>query len=262
MSGVRPNDVDWYPVDRPEWYVGEGWALTPEAAGVAQTDGRDLAHGSIDGWINDRTLGGVLMIGGRSFDPTARPRLTVVAVDQTLIDEPLIPGPFLRFVPIPPPRADSARVEYLPVAVGASTSNVAIEQFDASARRVVFGFGGGWHEQEFNPRTGLRWRWLSGRGELPFRSPTTSALRLHVEGESPLKSFSRASHLTVRAGDRVVFSEALSSDFSLTIPLPSTGPIVLETDQTYVPAEHGWRRTADRRHLGLRIFKVELRPAQ
>ena len=60
-----------------------------------------------------------------------------------------------------------------------------------------------------------------------------------------------------------MFSEALSSDFSLTIPLPpSTGPIVLETDQTYVPAEHGWRRTADRRHLGLRIFKVELRPAK
>jgi hypothetical protein len=263
MSGVRPDDVDWYPVDQPEWYVGEGWALTPEAAGVAQTDGRDLSHGSIDGWINDRTLGGVLMIGGRNFEPTARPRLTVVATDQTLIDEPLVPGAFLRFVQIPPRPNDSARVEYLRVAVSASTSNVAIEQFDASARRVVFGVGAGWHEQEFNPRTGLRWRWLSERGELSFRSPTSSALTLHLEGESPLKYFSRASHLTVRVGDRVVFSEVLSSDFSLTIPLPpSTGPIVLETDQTYVPAEHGWRRTADQRHLGLRIFKVELRPPQ
>ena len=263
MSGVRPNDVDWYPVEQPEWYVGEGWALTPEAAGVAQTDGRDLAHGPIDGWINARTLGGVLMIGGRNFEPSARPRLTVVATDRTLIDEPLLPGAFLRFVQLPPHRDDSARVEYLRVAVGASGSNVAIEQFDASAGRVVFGFGPGWHEQEFNPRTGARWRWLSERGELPFSPPTSPGLALHVKGESPLKYFSRASRLTVRAADRVVFSEALSSDFSLTIPLPpSTGPIVLETDQTYVPAEHGWRRTADRRHLGLRIFKVELRPAK
>ena len=263
MSGVRPNDVDWYAVDQPEWYVGEGWALTPEAAGVARTDGRDLAHGSIDGWINDRTLGGVLMIGGRNFEPAATPRLTVVASDRTLVDEPLTPGAFLRFVQIPPRGEDIGRGEYRRVAVGASTSNVAIEQFDASARRVVFGFGAGWHEQEFNPRTGVRWRWLSERGELPFRSPTSSALTLHLEGESPLKYFSRASRLTVRAGDRLVFSDALSSDFSLTIPLPpSAGPVVLETDQTYVPAEHGWRRTADQRHLGLRIFKVELRRAQ
>jgi hypothetical protein len=130
-----------------------------------------------------------------------------------------------------------------------------------SAARVVFGFGPGWHEKEFNPRTGARWRWLSERGELPFSPPTSSGFALHLEGESPLKYFSRASRLTVRVADRVVFSEALSSDFSLRIPLPpSTGPIVLETDQTYVPAERGWRRTGDRRHLGLRIFKVELRP--
>lgn len=262
MNGVRPNDVDWYPVDQPEWYVGEGWALTPEAAGVAQIDGRGPAHGPIEGWINDRTLGGVLMIGGRNFEPAADARLTVAATDRTLIDEALVPGAFLRFVQIPPRRDDSARVGYLRVAVGASASNVAIEQFDASARRVVFGFGVGWHEQEFNPRTGVHWRWLSERGELPFGSPTSSGLALYLKGESPLKYFSRASRLTVRAGDGVVFSEALSSEFSLTIPLPpSAGPIVLETDQVYVPAERGWRRTADRRHLGLRIFKVELRSA-
>ena len=36
-------------VDRPEWYVGEGWALTPEAAGVAATDRRGLELGAIDG---------------------------------------------------------------------------------------------------------------------------------------------------------------------------------------------------------------------
>ena len=47
-----------------------------------------------------------------------------------------------------------------------SGARVAIEQFDASAGAIAVGFGDGWHEQEFNPRTGVRWRWLSERGEL------------------------------------------------------------------------------------------------
>ena len=46
----------------------------------------------------------------------------------------------------------------------APAARVAVEQFDASSTRPLFGFGDGWHEQEFNPRTGLRWRWLSQRG--------------------------------------------------------------------------------------------------
>jgi hypothetical protein len=36
MAGTRPYDLAWYQVDRPEWYVGDGWSLTPEAAGVSQ----------------------------------------------------------------------------------------------------------------------------------------------------------------------------------------------------------------------------------
>ena len=52
-------------------------------------------------------------------------------------------------------------------------------------------------------------------------------------------------------------------DFSIDVPIEaragaSPEPIVLETDQIYVPAERS-RRTQDRRHLGLRIFKCELR---
>jgi hypothetical protein len=178
------------------------------------------------------------------------------------VSEKLTPGAFLRFVPVPAD-VDLGRSEYGRLDIQTDPrSSVAVEQFDVSSSRPLLGFGDGWHEQEFNPRTGARWRWLSGRGELPFRSPAESALTLRLEGESPLKYFSRASHLTVRSGDRVVFSDVLSSDFSLTIPVPpSSGPLVVETDQTYVPAEHGWRRTADRRHLGLRIFKCELRLA-
>ena len=265
MSGVRPNDVDWYAVDRPEWYVGEGWALTPEAAGVADADHRGPSRSPISAWIRRDLPGGVLMVGGRSFDATSRPKLTVeLGGDErpvtSFFSETLSPGPFLRLLALPSD-VDFGRAEYGRLNIRADVgSTVAIEQFDVSRDRPILGFGEGWHELEFNPRTGVQWRWLSERGELPFRSPTPSGLSLHVEGESPIKYFSRGSRLTVRVGDRVVFNQVLSSDFALTIPLPeATEPLVLETDQTYVPAERGWRRTADRRHLGLRIFKCELR---
>jgi hypothetical protein len=141
---------------------------------------------------------------------------------------------------------------------------VAIEQFDASATRRLLGFGAGWHEQEFNPATGVRWRWLSERGHLSITSgaqPTRRSI-LHVEGESPLKYFSRASTLTVRVGREATFDFRLSSDFSIDVPIGTeSGDIVLETDQTYVPADRSLRRSADRRRLGLRIFKCEIRPA-
>jgi hypothetical protein len=256
VSGARPNEMDWYRVERPEWYVGEGWALTPEAAGVAEADGHDLGHGPISGWINRRTFGGLLMIGGRSFEPTLRPRLSVLVDGRSVLDETLMPGPFLFFAPLP---RDLGASDYARLAVTATVGpHVAIEQFDVSAERPLAGFGDGWHEQEFNPRTGLRWRWLSERGELRLRT-RAPRLTLHLEGESPRTYFSRGSRVVVRAGDRVVFDDVLAADFSLDVPIDTPGDtIVLETDQVYVPADRS-RRTQDRRHLGLRMFKCEIR---
>jgi hypothetical protein len=159
------------------------------------------------------------------------------------------------------------------------TARVAIEQFDFSRKRPLFGFGNGWHEQEYNPATGLRWRWVSQRGEL--RIADARALVLHLEGESPRKYFPRPSRLVVREGNTLLHEATLSSDFALDIHIPAgripaeripAGPIPagplspvdriisLETDQEFVPAEQR-RRTQDRRHLGLRMFKVRLAPA-
>jgi hypothetical protein len=270
VSGVRPNDVDWYPLDRPEWYVGEGWALTPEAAGVAAVDHRGLSNAPIEGWVRRSQSGGVLMIGGRTLDPSRRPKLTVtidtgLPDQRPLVEDVLQAGGFLRFAAVPPALEVAAGREYAKVSVNATDGDaVAIEQFDASAGRVLFGFGEGWHEQELNPRTGARWRWLSERGEVRLSSQLASDHRLHIVGESPRKYFSRGSRLKIRSGDRVLYDQTLSDDFSVIVLLPArTSSIVLETDQVYVPAERGWRwrRSGDRRHLGLRIFKVELRPA-
>ena len=121
-------------------------------------------------------------------------------------------------------------------------------------------FGAGWHEQEYAPQTGLRWRWLSNRGDLRIVSPRpVGALVLRLVGESPRKYFPRSSTLVVRADGAPVFNATLDDDFSLTIPIPRpAAAISLETDQTYVPAERS-RRTLDRRRLGLRIFSCEVR---
>jgi hypothetical protein len=51
----------------------------------------------------------------------------------------------------------------------------------------------------------------------------------------------------------------LTSDFSRDVPIPDgVETIVLETDQTYVPAERS-ARIQDRRRLGLRMFSVRVR---
>jgi len=257
LSGVRPNEMDWYRIARPEWYVGEGWSLTPEAAGVAETDHRGLTAGPIDAWIAKDTLTGTMVVGGRNFE--SAPRSIALTLDAAPLDEwSIAPGFFLRLVRLPARQtADYAKltVRTLP------PSRVAIEQFDASASRPLFGFGDGWHEPEYNPQTGLRWRWLSEKGELKVRSPKP-AIHLHLEGESPRKYFSRGSRLIVRAGPRVVFDQTRSDDFALDIAIPDVPDrITLETDQFFTPAGRSrpWRKSGDLRHLGLRIFKCELR---
>jgi hypothetical protein len=124
----------------------------------------------------------------------------------------------------------------------------------------VFGFADGWHEQEYNPQTGQRWRWLSERGELHILAPAPAQATLHVEGESPRKYYSRASRFIVRDGDKTLRDQELAADFALDVPLPLAAgeqTIVLETDQFHIPAERS-RRTLDRRHLGLRIWNCRL----
>jgi hypothetical protein len=273
LSGVRPNEMDWYRVATPEWYVGEGWALTPETAGVADADRRDPSHGPISGWVHGSAAsGGTFMIGGRSFDPTLRPRLTVTLGGRPLVDDTLMPGTFLTFVSLPLAQRDARAPAYDPLTVTTTAgARIAVEQFDASATRPIVGFGDGWQEQEFNPRTGLRWRWLSERGELRARLPFKllapdrreyPAAMLHLEGESPLTYFAHGSTLTIRVGSRVLLTRVLTADFSIDLPLQDpldSAPIVLETNQVFSPADRGWRKSADRRHLGLRIFKAEIR---
>jgi hypothetical protein len=67
----------------------------------------------------------------------------------------------------------------------------------------------------------------------------------------------------VRQGDAVLHDSMVADDFTISVKIPASdepSTVVIETDQTHVPAERGWRRSRDRRRLGLRIFTCELRP--
>jgi hypothetical protein len=269
IGGVRPGNMHWYRLTRPDWYVGEGWALTPEAAGVSVSSGRFPVAGPIEAWVKSGFR--AMVIGGRNLAGDGPPAHIAVTSEQN--PDPLDsfvanPGAFLRLLTFSG-SSSSARDEqrYERVSVQAPIgSHVAIEQFDVSSDRPVFGFGEGWHEQEYNPASGLRWRWLSGRGEIRFHAPPGAGVVLRLEGESPLRYYRRPSHLVIRVGERVVREETLSGDFAFDTIIPSdlvrasVSAITFDTDQIHVPAERSWR-TRDRRSLGLRIFKCQLRMA-
>jgi hypothetical protein len=206
-----------------------------------------------------------MMIGGRNLGSSSPSRVTLTVAGQPGDEWTAAPGFFLRMIQLPPAPA-GGEGDYVNVNIAADSGGLAIEQFDVGPRdHVVFGFGAGWQEQEYDSTSGLRWRWLSERGELRVRG-VGRPLTLRIDGESPRKYYSRPSRLLVRLGGRVLLDETLASDFSLaaTVP-PETGGaeeqvITLETDQVFAPADRS-RRSADRRHLGLRIFTVRIVPA-
>ena len=58
---------------------------------------------------------------------------------------------------------------------GVATPEIAVEQFDIQPpSRVMFAFGDGWHEAEYNNATGVRWRWASDRATLRILPPTAN----------------------------------------------------------------------------------------
>src|SRR5262249_15262012 len=149
--------------------------------------------------------------------------------------------------------------------VSADQPTVAIEQFNAqAATRVVYGFGDGWHEHEYNPALGLQWRWISERGILRVHAAGRS-LMLTMHGEPPSVYFSKPSSVRVTAGAHLVFAHTLATSFAVQARTPAEllagdeSVITIETDRFYVPAERS-RRSSDRRHLALRVFECDLRP--
>jgi hypothetical protein len=261
VGGARPDELDWHVFDAPDWYLGEGWALTPETAGVAGEDHRGPGYGAIHGWIRRSAQAITLMLGGRNLVADGPPARVRVSLDGAAVGELVAaPGFFLHLTTVAPSAGTST---YAELTVDSDSPQVAIEQFDAQpAGRVVYGFGDGWNEQEYNPTTGELWRWTTDRSAIRVRSEGHSvALSLRGEIEA-----AASSHVVVRAGNTVVAAFDVGRSFSRTVLIPSTslpGPedtISIETSAWYVPAEKRWR-SKDRRRLGLKLFECRVTPA-
>ncbi len=263
LGGARPGEMDWFVLNPPGWYLGEGWSLTPETAGVATGDRRDPAVTPIEGWIRRRDDPVTIMLGGRNLARDGSSVRVTMAIDDRSIDERVVPpGSFLGMASLPR-GALSGAGGYSRLSVAADHPGVAIEQFDAqSAPGVVFGFGEGWHEREYNPSTGRMWRWMSERGVIRARGDGR-ALTLSLTGETG--QFAGPSRVTARSGDRVLARWTVEREFSVSARIPADTligddrEIIVETDRFVVPAERSWR-TRDRRRLGLRIYDCQLRP--
>ncbi|MBE3133240.1 MAG: hypothetical protein IMZ55_07185 [Acidobacteria bacterium] len=276
VGGVRPGDIDWYEIRPPGWFVADGWALTPESAGVAAADGKGPGRAPIEAWLRRRPGAAVLMIGGRNLGGPGAPVVQfTVALDGRVIERVAVkpaPGFFLRFVTLPDGglagAGQYARLSVSASRAGAGTGPVqaAVEQFDLQdAGQVIYGFDTGWHELEYNPKTGRVWRWSSEAATVRVYGGGRD-VRLRVAGESPLEDFDQAPHVTVRAGQVTLgrYEPAAAFSFDLGIPAQvleqADGIVTLETDGTFVPDERSGN--GDRRRLGLRVYSLAVRPAR
>ena len=101
-------------------------------------------------------IGGRLLPGGQ-----ASARLRVSIDGRTMAEPELAPGFFLRMLELPAGSV-TGEGDYAALVITADTDRVALEQFDAQPTgNVLYGFGEGWHEHEYNPSTGELWRWTS-----------------------------------------------------------------------------------------------------
>jgi hypothetical protein len=278
LGGTRPGALDWVVIDPPAWFLGEGWALTPETAGVAGIDRRGPSEGGAVGWIRQSREPRRLVVGGRNLggaaSPVARFTLTVGGRPADTWEVAPNPGFFVRSLELPPaaPVATAGALEEIRItAVPADGSTrvvpTAIEQFGLERMdRVQFAYADGWHEDEYQPRTGLRWRWSSGQAALQVW-PADRDVRIRLVFESPLKTFDDAPIVTMTAGARELARLTPRDAFSIDVMVPAAdlaaarGRLVVATSRTFVPAEHvgaGDPRHGDRRALGLRLFEASV----
>lgn len=259
LGGSRPNELDWHVIESPDWFLGEGWSLTPETAGTAREDQKGPGYGPITGWIRRSSERLTLMVGGRNLAP-AGPAMVRVRVDGAVVlEETLPPGFFLRMLTLP---STAGLGEYAEVTIESDNRELAIEQFDAQpAGRVVYGFSDGWNEQEYTPATGVLWRWSTNRSNIRVRSEG-HGLALTLRGEIEAGS---SSHITIKVGDAIVSEADVPKQFSLTALIPQrvlTEPesvVTIESSAFYVPADSRWR-SRDRRTLGLKLLECTLSP--
>ena len=261
VGGARPGSVDWYTIQPPNWMLDRGWSMTAEVAGITATDRLGPHAAPTVAWLKRQPGANEVIVGGRNIGSTAG--TLAIALNGTRVHElPIPPGFFLSRFTLPAGALTSG-AGYQPLELKSTGAEVvSLEQFDAQPDGVpMVAFDKGWHEPEYNPSTGLAWRWMTERGELWVRSIGRD-VTLTLRGESPLHYFDAAPRVRVLAGDREIAAFDLATDLDRDVTLPADalaaagGRVTIETTKFFVPADRGGG--ADRRHLGLRIYGVHV----
>ena len=273
FSGTRPLAADWYALDLPMWFAGEGWSLTPETGGVAQATRTGPHVRPIVAYVRRGRMPMRVMVGGGHVGRGGTAADFDLQVDGTSVAswtlDAAAAATFLRVIDLPAGMADGPGL-FAPVtiaarahAAGQPAPAVAVRQFDAQpAGTVMYGFDKGWFEQELEPASGRRWRWTSQRALLRIESPRD--VRLTIRGESPLRYVDAPPRVRVMAGGRRLDEFAPADDFTRSVTIDAAaiaaagGAIAIETDRVYVPGEV--EGTSDMRRLGLRLFDVAVHP--
>jgi hypothetical protein len=205
------------------------------------------------------------MIGGRNIDPTggAPARLSLTSGGRRLHSFAVAPGFFLERITLPA-RSLAGEAPYLPVEVTATPSTasaiqVSLEQFDLQADAVpMIGALEGWHEPEYNPVTGLAWRWMSDNATLWVRSAGRD-VTLRLTAESPLRYFDSPPALEVAVAGQAIAQLAPSADFTWEVKIPAAllaagnDTVTIQSDRSFVPGG------GDRRNLALRVYSFEVK---
>ncbi len=265
LGGMRPAAVTWHRLSAPGWFAEDGWALTPETAGIARVMGRGPSLGPITAWVRRRSEAVHMLIGGRHLgSPHDAPARFVVEIDGTTGPEWRVsPGFFVHAFDLPAGALAGdgrlARLTITSTALDGGTVPTAIEQFDLQSKgSMMWAYDEGWHESEYDPRLGL-WRWTSGRSTLRIVD-ATAPVTLTMRVEQPRRYFDTSPTVRLTAAGRVLGETTFADTelWSVRVPLEvlqaSGGRVSIETSRTFVPAEREGR--ADQRHLGLRVFGV------
>ncbi len=269
MGGMRPRAVTWYRMPAPGWFAEEGWALTPETAGIARLMGRGPSIGPITAWVRRRPDPVRMLIGGRHLggtqDPLARFR---VAIDGTTAAEWASgPGFFMHEFDLSSGILAGvgplARLTVQSETTAGGRVPTSVEQFDLQSRgSMMWAYDEGWHEAEYDPGVGM-WRWTSGRATLRIIG-ANGPVAITVRVERPRRYFDDDPTVRVMAGDRVLGETRFRETelWSVVAPLDALqatgGRVTLETNRTFVPSERGG--PPDERRLGLRVFGVNITP--
>lgn len=268
LGGMRPWNVIWYRMPPPGWFADEGWALTPETAGMARLMGKGPHLGPITAWVRRRAEHARVLVGGRNLGAAGAAATTfTMRVDgQVAATWDVAPGFFLRVVDLPAgslagdgPLA-ALTIDSTPAADGGPAA--AVEQFDLQSDGVaMWGYGEGWYEAEFDPVRGP-WRWTGARATI-LVDGARAPLTLHLAVESPRRYFDAPAHVRIAAGERTLATPTFddgATEVRVDLPVEALtgGAVTIETDRTFVPAERSG--AADRRRLGLRVRALELTP--